>query len=166
MGTQLAIEDILLYPNSTCTLLSYKNIRHKGFHVETHNDDNNEYQFIIKSRIYQANAWKNSFNINGIVYHIHQTRRNVAYMIIFRILIYSRHGIIALIILGDGWHKNYRQFNWSPHKYFKFSQIFRFVCTTYTMGKLILRTSYLKIKAKLLQFLEHIQWEIYGWFIH
>ena len=119
MGTQLAIEDILIYPNSTRTLLSYKNIRHKYFYVETHNDDNNEYQFIIKSRIYQANAWKNSFNINGIVLHIHQTRRNVAYKIISRILIYSRHDIIALIILGYGWHKNYRQFNWSPHKYFK-----------------------------------------------
>ena len=92
---------------------------HNGFHVETNNDNNNEYQFIIKLRIYQANAWKNSFNINEIVLHIHQTRRNVAYKMIFRILIYSRHGIIALIILGYGWHKNYQQLNWSPHKYFK-----------------------------------------------
>ena len=48
MGTQLAIEDTLIYPNSTRTLLSYKNIRHNGFHTETHNDNNNEYRFIIK----------------------------------------------------------------------------------------------------------------------
>ena len=105
MGTQLTIEDTLLYPNSTHTLLSYKNIHQNGFHVETHNDNNNKYQFIIKSWIYRENAWKNSFNINGIVLHIHQTHRNVAYKIIFRILIYSRHGIIALIIFGYGWHK-------------------------------------------------------------
>ena len=45
MGTQLAIEDTFLHSNLNNTLLSYKNIRHKGFHVETHND---EYQFIIK----------------------------------------------------------------------------------------------------------------------
>ena len=49
MGTKLANENILLYPNSTRTLLSYKDIRHKSFHVETHNDNNNEYQFIIKT---------------------------------------------------------------------------------------------------------------------
>ena len=68
MGTQLAIEDTFLHSNLNNTLLSYKNIRHKGFHVETHNDDNNEYQFIIKKLlIYQANTWKNFFNINGIV---------------------------------------------------------------------------------------------------
>ena len=48
IDTQLAIEDALLYPKSTRTLLSYKNIRYNGFHVETHNDNNNEYQFIIK----------------------------------------------------------------------------------------------------------------------
>jgi hypothetical protein len=35
MGTQLIILDALLYPDSTCTLLSYKDIRRNGFHVET-----------------------------------------------------------------------------------------------------------------------------------
>jgi len=45
-------------------------------------------------------------------------------------------------------------------------QIFIFVCTTCAMGKLILRTSYLKIKAEPLQFLEPIQGDICGPFIH
>ena len=48
MGTKLVIEDTHLYFNSTRTLMSYKDIRHKGFHVETHNDNDNEYPFIIK----------------------------------------------------------------------------------------------------------------------
>ena len=149
MGTQLAIEDTFLHSNLNNTLLSYKNIRPKGFHVETHNDDNNEYQFIIKSRIYQANAWKNSFNINGVVYHIHQTRRNIAYTIIFIILISSRHGITALIILAYGWHKKIIGNSIGHHiNISKISQIFRFLCTTCAMEKLILRTSYLKIKAE------------------
>ena len=35
MGTKLVIQDALLYPDSTRTLLSFKDI-HNGFHVETH----------------------------------------------------------------------------------------------------------------------------------
>ena len=49
MGTQLTIEDTFLYPNKAHTQLSYKNICYIVFHVETHNDNNNEYQFIIKN---------------------------------------------------------------------------------------------------------------------
>ena len=48
MGTQLVIEDALLYPDSTRTLLSYKDIRHNGFHIETHNDNKDEYLFVTK----------------------------------------------------------------------------------------------------------------------
>ena len=39
MDTQLVIEDAHLYPDSTRTLLSYKDISHNGFHIETHNDN-------------------------------------------------------------------------------------------------------------------------------
>ena len=117
--------------------------------------------------IYQANAWKNSFNINGIVYHIHQTRRNVACKIIFQnldILKTWHHrlnhplGMDDTIIISNSIG---HQINIS-----KISQIFRFVCTTCAMGKLILRTSYLKIKAEPLQILERIQRDICGPFIH
>ena len=36
MGTQITMEDALLYPNSTRTLLSFRDVRKNGFHVETH----------------------------------------------------------------------------------------------------------------------------------
>ena len=36
MGTQITIEDGLLYPDSTRTLLSFRDVRKNGFHVETH----------------------------------------------------------------------------------------------------------------------------------
>ena len=36
MGTQITIEDGLLYPDSTRTLLSFKDVRKNGFHVKTH----------------------------------------------------------------------------------------------------------------------------------
>ena len=46
MGTQIVVEDALLYPDSTHTLLSYKDIHRQGFHVETHSDNKDEYLFI------------------------------------------------------------------------------------------------------------------------
>jgi hypothetical protein len=38
MGTQINIEEALLYPDSTRTLLSYNDIRKNGIHVETHDE--------------------------------------------------------------------------------------------------------------------------------
>ena len=40
MGTTLVINDALLYPESTRTLLSFEDIRVNGFHIETHDDVN------------------------------------------------------------------------------------------------------------------------------
>ena len=49
MGTELIIEDALMYPDSTRTLLSYKDIRRNSFHIDTHNDNKDEYLFITKN---------------------------------------------------------------------------------------------------------------------
>jgi len=35
MGTTITIEDALLYPDSTRTLLSYRDIRKNGYHIKT-----------------------------------------------------------------------------------------------------------------------------------
>ena len=37
LGIELIINDALLYSQSTCTLLSFKDIRSNGFHIETQN---------------------------------------------------------------------------------------------------------------------------------
>jgi hypothetical protein len=42
MGTQVTIENALLYPNSTRTLLSYRDIRKNGLHIVTHEENNEE----------------------------------------------------------------------------------------------------------------------------
>ena len=56
MGTQLEIEDALLYLDSTRTLLSFKDIRKNGFHTETHSVNNEEFLLITKDkRIWQIN---------------------------------------------------------------------------------------------------------------
>jgi hypothetical protein len=48
-GTQVTIEDALLYPNSTRTLISFRDIRKNGLHVCTHEDNREEFFLITKS---------------------------------------------------------------------------------------------------------------------
>ena len=43
MGTQITMEDALLYPDSTRTLLSYRDNRRKCFHVETHQENKEDF---------------------------------------------------------------------------------------------------------------------------
>ena len=52
MGTQIVIEKALLYPDSTRTLLSYRDIRKNGFHVETHEESKEEYLLFTKDTGY------------------------------------------------------------------------------------------------------------------
>ena len=52
MGTQVTIEDALLYPNSTRTLISFRDIRKSGFHIKTHEDNNEEFLLISESSGY------------------------------------------------------------------------------------------------------------------
>jgi hypothetical protein len=49
MDTQIKIENALLYPDSTCTLLSYRDIHKNGLHVITHEENNAEFLLITKS---------------------------------------------------------------------------------------------------------------------
>jgi hypothetical protein len=52
MGAALVIEDALLYPDSTRTLLSYRDIWKNRFHIETYDDNNEEFLLIIKNNGY------------------------------------------------------------------------------------------------------------------
>jgi hypothetical protein len=48
MGTQIFVKDALLYPDSKHMLLSLKDIRANGFHVETEIEQGTEYLLITK----------------------------------------------------------------------------------------------------------------------
>jgi hypothetical protein len=50
MGTQVTIENAILYPDSTHTLLSYRDICKNGLHVVTHEENNEEFLHIIKKK--------------------------------------------------------------------------------------------------------------------
>ena len=47
-GTQVTIEDALLYPDSSRTLISFRDIRKNGFHIETHEDNKAEFLLFTK----------------------------------------------------------------------------------------------------------------------
>ena len=48
MGTQIMMEDALLYLDLTRTLLSFRDVRKNGFHVETHMDNKEEFLLFTK----------------------------------------------------------------------------------------------------------------------
>jgi hypothetical protein len=51
-STQVTIEDVLLYPDSTHTIISFRDIRKSGLHVCTHEDNKEEFLLITKSSGY------------------------------------------------------------------------------------------------------------------
>jgi hypothetical protein len=51
MGMQVTIKNTSLYPNSTRTLLSYRDICKNGLHVITHDENNDEFLHDILERI-------------------------------------------------------------------------------------------------------------------
>jgi hypothetical protein len=49
VGAQVIIENTLLYPNFTHTLLTYRDIRKNGLHIVTHEENNKESLLITKT---------------------------------------------------------------------------------------------------------------------
>ena len=72
IGTQLEIDDALMYTDSTRTLLSFKDIRKNGLHTETYNVNNEEFLLITKHNEYGKQIVERiSFIVNWIILHIH-----------------------------------------------------------------------------------------------
>jgi hypothetical protein len=96
-GTQVTIKEALLYPNSTHTLISFRNIRKGGLHVCTHEDNKEEFLLITKSSGYGHEVLEKKIlplrmdctTHASNSYHMFHTR------LFSRILIYSRPSIQA-----------------------------------------------------------------------
>jgi hypothetical protein len=58
MGTQVTIENVLLYLNSACTMLSYRDIHKNGLDVITHKENNEKFLHIIKKKEIAMIFWK------------------------------------------------------------------------------------------------------------
>jgi hypothetical protein len=74
MGTLITIEDALLYPDSTRTLLSYRDIWKNVFHIETHNENNEESLLITKDNRYGKDTLERVPSLPSGLYYIYITR--------------------------------------------------------------------------------------------
>ena len=84
MGTQITIEDALLYPDSKRTLLSHRDIRQNDFHIETHDDNNEEILLVTKNSGYGKRiVEKIPFFPSGLYYTYIKPVPHDAYKVIF-----------------------------------------------------------------------------------
>jgi hypothetical protein len=158
MGTQVTIENALLYHDSNHTLLSFRDIRKNGLHVITHEENKEEFLHIIKKNGYDHDILKRIPSLPFALYYTYiKPISHVAYKVIFQnvdafttwheCLGHPRHGMMRKII-GNSIGHNLNSA--------KFPKSLDFMCTGCATGKLIMRPSPLKIKVELLKFLERI----------
>ena len=147
MGTQIFVKDALLYSDSKRTLLSFKDIRLNGFHVETEIEQGTEYLLVTKFDGYRKQIVERlPSSPSGLYYtYIKPTEGYVAMKTIFRNaesfrIWHDRWGQPGLIMM--------RRIikNSAGHGVNSFPNPEDFICTACAKGKLITRPSLLKIR--------------------
>jgi hypothetical protein len=84
-GTQVTIEDALLYLNSTRTLISFRDIRKSRLHVCTHEDNKEEFLLITKSFGYGHEVLERISSTPAALYHTYiKLVPYIAYKVIFQ----------------------------------------------------------------------------------
>jgi hypothetical protein len=156
MGTQITIENALLYPDSTHILLSYRDIRKNGLHIMTHEENNKESLLITKTnRDGYDILVRISFLPSGLYYTYIKLIPHVVYKVIFQNVDAFQiwHGRLGHPSVGM-----MRKIisNCTGHNLNKFPKTSDFICTAYATRKLILRPLPLKIHIEPLKFLERI----------
>jgi hypothetical protein len=164
MGTQITIENALLYPDSTRTLLSYRDIRKNGLHVITHKENNEEFLLITKSNRDCYDILERIPSLqSGLYYTYIKPVPHIASKVIFQNVDafqtwhdrLGHFGIwIVRKIIGNCIGHNLREAKFHKHS--------DFMCIACATRKLILRPSSLKIQTEPLKFLERIQDDICG----
>jgi hypothetical protein len=164
MGMQIIIEAALLYPDSTRILIGYRDIRKNGFHIETHEDNKEEYLLFTKDIGYGKQIFKKIPSLSSGLYYIYiKPVAHVAYKVIFQNVDAFQTWHDRLGHPGIGMMRKITcNFNGHDLNEAKFPQSSDFMCTACATGKIILRPSRLKIQAEPLQFLERIQCDICG----
>nr|GEX30205.1 hypothetical protein [Tanacetum cinerariifolium] len=156
-GTQLLIESALFSPKSKRNLLSFRNIYHNGYDIQSRTIGNKKYLLIMDEN--------QAFETLPMLYsNLHCTHINVpqAHMAVKEK--YCDPGIFSL------WHdrlgypgstmmkrivENTHGHPLKDQKFFKMDKVP--LCTSCSLGKLIVRPSQLRIKNELPMFLKRIQ---------
>jgi hypothetical protein len=81
MGTKIVIDDALLYPDSTRTLLSFRDIRQN---IEIHDENQEVFLFLTKPNKYGKRICENIQSLTFVLYYTYiKTIAHVAYKVIF-----------------------------------------------------------------------------------
>jgi hypothetical protein len=163
MGTQIVIENALLYPDSTRILLSYRDIRKNGIHVE-HMKKIKKNIYFLPNLLYGKQICEKIPTLESRLYYTYiKPIEHVAYKVIFQNvdafqiwhdrLGHPGIGMMRKIITNSIGHDLTEA---------KFPKSSDYICTTCATWKWILRPSPLKIRAEPLRFLERIQGDICG----
>jgi hypothetical protein len=164
MGMQVTIKNVLLYPDSTHTLLSYRYICQNRLHIVTHEENNEEFLHIIKKNRDDHYILERIHSLPSRLYYTYRKLvPHGGYKVIFQnvdafttwheLLGHPGVGMMRKIIGNSTGH------NLNSAKFPKF---LNFICITCGTGKLIMRLSHLNIKVEPLKFLERLQGDICG----
>jgi hypothetical protein len=94
MATQVIIENALLYPDSTCTLLSYSDIRKNELNIVIHVENNEESLFITKSNGDGYDILERIPSLpSGLYYTYIKPVPHVAYKVIFKMVMNFKPGM-------------------------------------------------------------------------
>jgi hypothetical protein len=82
-GTQVMIDDALFYPDSTRTLISFRDIWKSGLHVCTHEDNKDEFLLITRSSRYGHEVLERiPSTLSGLYYTYIKPVPHIAYKVI------------------------------------------------------------------------------------
>jgi hypothetical protein len=94
MTTQVIIENALLYPDSTCTLLSYSDIHKNELNIVIHVENNEESLFITKSNGDGYDILERIPSLpSGLYYTYIKPIPHVAYKVIFKMVMNFKLGM-------------------------------------------------------------------------
>jgi hypothetical protein len=147
MSTQVTIENALLYPDSTRTLVSYRDIRKNGLHIVTHEENNEESLLVTKTNRDDYDILERIPSLPcGLYYTYIKPVSHVAYKVIFQNVDVFQIWHDRLGHPGVGMMQKIIG-NCTGHNLTKFLKTSDFICTACATGKLILRPSPLKIQS-------------------
>jgi hypothetical protein len=138
-GTQVTIEDALLYPDSTRTCISFRDIQKSGLHICTHENNKEESLLITKSSRYGHEVLERiPSTLSGLYYTHIKHVSYVAYKVIFQNVdtFSTWHSRLGHLGIGMMW-KIIGNCMGHDLKDVKFLKSNDFVCTSCAMEKLI-----------------------------
>ena len=164
-GTKLVIEDALFSSKSPRNLLSFKDIRRNGYHVETINEMNVEYLGITKIVSDQKYVLEKLSTLSSGLYYA-KISTIEAHSIVNQkftdlktfVLLHDRIGHPGSIMM----RRIIENSNGHPLKNLKILTNDEFSCAACCQGKLITRPSPMKVNIESPQFLERIHGDICG----